>query len=51
MIGHFALSAFVSLAGVDKTLINDVWFANQYRWVVWKLASLERSFPYLFAGR
>ena len=41
----------MSLAGVDKSLINGSWFANQYLWVVWKLASMEKSFPYLFAGR
>ncbi|XP_065058550.1 breast cancer type 2 susceptibility protein-like [Rhopilema esculentum] len=43
--------AFLSLPGVDSSLINESWFVNQYRWVVWKLACLERSFPEHFACR
>ena len=27
------------------------WFSNHYRWIVWKLASLEVSFPHSFADK
>jgi hypothetical protein len=27
------------------------WFANHYRWVVWKLASMERAFPRFLLGK
>ena len=43
--------AFSQSPGVDPKLISFEWFANHYRWVVWKLASLEVAFPQQFAGR
>ena len=42
---------FLCSPGVDGELISSEWFANHYRWIVWKLASLEVSFPHSFAGR
>lgn len=27
------------------------WFANHYRWIVWKLASMERAFPRFLLGK
>ncbi|KAF1327825.1 Breast cancer type 2 susceptibility, partial [Globisporangium splendens] len=27
------------------------WFLNHYRWIVWKLASMELSFPYFLFGK
>jgi hypothetical protein len=35
---------------------NDIcpkleWAENHYRWIVWKLASMERAFPSIFGGR
>ncbi|KAJ3590252.1 hypothetical protein NHX12_008206 [Muraenolepis orangiensis] len=31
--------------GVDLKLLSPEWAYNHYRWVVWKLASMERAFP------
>lgn len=43
--------AFSQSPGVDPKLISFEWFANHYKWVVWKLASMEVAFPQQFAGR
>ncbi|XP_046381308.2 uncharacterized protein LOC124152419 isoform X2 [Haliotis rufescens] len=43
--------SFVSLESVDPALISDVWVFNHYRWIVWKLASYETSYPAQLAGR
>ena len=43
--------AFLSSPGVDPKLISEEWIANHYKWVVWKLASYERSYPQAFSGR
>ena len=43
--------AFSQSPGVDSKLISSEWFANHYKWVVWKLASLEVSFPHQFGGQ
>ncbi|KAL6115874.1 brca2 [Pungitius sinensis] len=37
--------ALCDTPGVDPKLISDGWVDNHYRWVVWKQASMERSFP------
>ncbi|KAM8902703.1 breast cancer type 2 susceptibility protein isoform 2-T3 [Spinachia spinachia] len=37
--------ALCDTPGVDPQLISDGWLDNHYRWVVWKQASMERSFP------
>ncbi|XP_036393591.1 breast cancer type 2 susceptibility protein [Megalops cyprinoides] len=37
--------ALCDTPGVDPKLISEAWLYNHYRWVVWKRASLERSFP------
>lgn len=31
--------------GVDPKLMSEEWVYNHYRWIVWKQASMERSFP------
>ena len=36
--------------GVDVKLLSQEWVYNHYRWVVWKLASMERSFPATMAS-
>ncbi|XP_075956176.1 breast cancer type 2 susceptibility protein isoform X2 [Anarhichas minor] len=37
--------ALCDTAGVDPKLLCEGWVDNHYRWVVWKQASMERSFP------
>jgi hypothetical protein len=36
--------------GCCDALLNEKWIANHYRWVVWKLASMERRFPLFLAN-
>ncbi|XP_074621370.1 uncharacterized protein LOC141879914 isoform X2 [Acropora palmata] len=43
--------ALFSTPGVDKDLISEEWVTNHYKWLVWKLAAMEVSFPSHFAGR
>ena len=38
-------------AGCDRSLLSALWVRNHYRWIVWKLACLERSHPALLKGR
>ena len=44
-------SCFCASPGVDSNLINKEWFANHYKWIIWKLASYEVCFPEVFGGR
>ncbi|XP_054884160.1 breast cancer type 2 susceptibility protein [Poeciliopsis prolifica] len=37
--------ALCDTSGVDPNLISEQWVYNHYRWIVWKQASMERSFP------
>ncbi|XP_042342387.1 breast cancer type 2 susceptibility protein isoform X2 [Plectropomus leopardus] len=37
--------ALCDTPGVDPKLISEEWVHNHYRWIVWKQASMERSFP------
>ncbi|XP_042270283.1 breast cancer type 2 susceptibility protein [Thunnus maccoyii] len=37
--------ALCDTPGVDPKLISEEWVYNHYRWIVWKQASMERSFP------
>ena len=37
--------------GCDKTLICEKWIKNHYRWIVWKLAAMERRFPEELGGQ
>ncbi|XP_077559202.1 uncharacterized protein LOC144174396 isoform X2 [Haemaphysalis longicornis] len=43
--------AFLSMRGVDGKLVSESWLDNHYRWVVWKLASMELHCPQVFGGR
>uniref|UniRef100_A0A8B9MPW5 BRCA2 DNA repair associated n=1 Tax=Accipiter nisus TaxID=211598 RepID=A0A8B9MPW5_9AVES len=43
--------ALCDTPGVDPKLITESWVYNHYRWIVWKLASMEVSFPREFASR
>ena len=37
--------------GCDESLFTDNWIRNHYRWIVWKLAAMERSFSNELGGR
>ncbi|NWR71646.1 BRCA2 protein, partial [Centropus unirufus] len=43
--------ALCDTPGVDPKLITEAWVYNHYRWIVWKLAAMEVSFPHEFANR
>uniref|UniRef100_A0A8C0EGL5 BRCA2 DNA repair associated n=1 Tax=Bubo bubo TaxID=30461 RepID=A0A8C0EGL5_BUBBB len=43
--------ALCDTPGVDPKLITEAWVYNHYRWIVWKLAAMEASFPHEFANR
>ncbi|NXL45499.1 BRCA2 protein, partial [Podilymbus podiceps] len=43
--------ALCDTPGVDPKLITEAWVYNHYRWIVWKLAAMEVSFPRKFANR
>ena len=36
--------------GASAKHLSQAWVENHYRWIVWKLASMERSFPHDFAN-
>ena len=38
-------------SGCDRSLLSVLWVRNHYRWIVWKLACTERSYPTLLSGR
>ncbi|XP_041659697.1 breast cancer type 2 susceptibility protein isoform X2 [Cheilinus undulatus] len=42
--------ALLDSPGVDPKLISEEWVYNHYRWIVWKQASMERSFPETMGG-
>uniref|UniRef100_A0A9J7ZSF9 BRCA2 DNA repair associated n=1 Tax=Cyprinus carpio carpio TaxID=630221 RepID=A0A9J7ZSF9_CYPCA len=42
--------ALCDTPGVDPKLISDAWVFNHYRWIVWKRASMERTFPDLMGS-
>lgn len=37
--------------GCDAKYASKAWVANHFRWIVWKLGSMERAFPHAFAGK
>ncbi|KFZ51348.1 Breast cancer type 2 susceptibility protein, partial [Antrostomus carolinensis] len=43
--------ALCDTPGVDPKLLTEAWVYNHYRWIVWKLAAMEVSFPHEFANR
>lgn len=43
-------SGFLECDSVDAKLVPDNWIRNSLKWIVLKLAGLERSFPQKFAG-
>ena len=45
------LSALLDTPGVDSKLLMADWVSNHFRWIVWKLAGMERAYPQQLAGR
>ncbi|XP_038618082.1 breast cancer type 2 susceptibility protein isoform X2 [Tachyglossus aculeatus] len=43
--------ALCDTPGVDTKLISRPWVFNHYRWIIWKLAAMEVTFPKQFANR
>jgi BRCA2, oligonucleotide/oligosaccharide-binding, domain 1./BRCA2, helical. len=37
--------------GCDASLLSDVWISNHRRWIIWKLAAMERKFHSVLAGK
>ncbi|KAG4075254.1 hypothetical protein HA402_003045 [Bradysia odoriphaga] len=44
-------TAFLSCPSVDPKLMHTKWIENNMKWIVVKLAAMERSFPHRFAGK
>ena len=40
--------SFLIESGANPNLIDEHWVRNHYRWIVWKIASMVRSFPHEF---
>ena len=47
----YCCRALADMPSVMSQLISSAWVANHYRWIVWKLAAMEVSFPHQFGGR
>jgi breast cancer 2 susceptibility protein len=43
--------AFLASPGVEPQIVPIGWVENHYRWIVWKLASTEKSFPQFCGGK
>ncbi|GCB69423.1 hypothetical protein scyTo_0013969, partial [Scyliorhinus torazame] len=43
--------ALLDSPGVDPKLISEVWAYNHYKWLVWKFAAMEATFPKEFGSR
>lgn len=43
--------ALLAAPGVSPASVDERWTYNHYRWIVWKLASMEKAFPVEFGGR
>lgn len=43
-------SGFLACSSVDPKLVPDNWIRNSLKWILLKLAGLERSFPQQYAG-
>ena len=50
---YSATTAYFHLldGGCDRSLLSPMWVRNHYRWIVWKLACIERSFATQLQGR
>ncbi|XP_067889613.1 breast cancer type 2 susceptibility protein isoform X2 [Heterodontus francisci] len=43
--------ALLDTPGVDPKLITEAWAYNHYKWLVWKFAAMEATFPQEFGSR
>ena len=50
-LGAAEFAALLVAAGADARWATPAWTANHFRWVVWKLAALERRHDRALAGR
>lgn len=50
-IGPEDLIGLLKVSVDSPHLLTEAWVRNQWRWVVWKLASYERRFPSVFGGK
>lgn len=50
-LGAPVFAALLVAAGADARWATPAWTANHFRWVVWKLAALERRHACVLAGR
>ena len=49
-LGAPEFAALLAAAGADARWASPAWTANHFRWVVWKLAALERRHARALAG-
>ena len=45
------MSEWLINQGCDETLITGKWIQNHCRWIIWKLAAMERRFPTQLGGQ
>ncbi|XP_071786452.1 uncharacterized protein [Asterias amurensis] len=45
------LNALLDAPGVDPKFLTSDWVNNHYRWIVWKLAAMEKAYPYYLTQR
>lgn len=46
----FYFRCFTEMDGIDPSLTTTQWFENHYKWIVWKLSSLEVMYQKNFRG-
>ncbi|MGH0153999.1 UNVERIFIED_CONTAM: hypothetical protein FKN15_028247 [Acipenser sinensis] len=54
LIGQYEvpnLWALCDTPTVDSKLISESWGYNHFRWIVWKLAAMEKAFPKVFGSK
>lgn len=50
-VGATEMHAVLLACGANPKIISPEWTSNHYRWIVWKLAGMERRFPHQLANR
>ncbi|MCO5582656.1 hypothetical protein L7F22_036554 [Adiantum nelumboides] len=50
-IGSDEFRSMLLESGAKSQVATKEWVDNHYRWIVWKLASLERSYPFKVANK